>query len=229
MPVEPAFAALARKGTHAAVVICRAEALREAARDTGVRALGPGSFGIAVPEIGLNASRAHLTPRPGKIALVSQSAALCRAVLDWAEPNGVGFSHIVGIGGNADIGFGIVLDWLARDPGTGAILLDIRRIKDRRVFLSAARAAARLRPVVAIRAGGLLLDPTGDADAALMPRCAAAACWACRGWRICWPRRKPSPAPARPAARRWPSSPTPSARPSSPPTPRCATGCGWPP
>jgi acetyltransferase len=166
--VESAFAALARKGTHAAVVVCRGIRLRDVARATGVRALGPGSFGIAVPEIGLNASRAHLTPRRGKIALVSQSAALCRAVLDWAEPNGVGFSHIVGIGGNTDIGFGIVLDWLARDPGTGAILLDIRRIKDRRAFLSAARAAARLRPMVAIRAGGLLLDPTGNADAALV-------------------------------------------------------------
>jgi acetyltransferase len=132
-----------------------------------MRVLGPGSFGIAAPAIGLNASRAHLTPRAGKLALVSQSAALCRAVLDWAEPNGVGFSHIVGIGGNADIGFGLVLDWLARDAGTGAILLELRRIKEARPFLSAARAAARLRPVVAIRGGGLVSDPTGDADAAL--------------------------------------------------------------
>lgn len=168
MPVEPTFEALARKGTHAAVVVCTTVRLRDTARNTGVRALGPGSFGVAVPAIGLNATRAHLTPRPGKIALVSQSSALCRAVLDWAEPNGVGFSHIIGIGGNGDIGFGIVLDWLARDPGTGAILLDIRRIRDRRAFLSAARAAARLRPMVAIRAGGLLLDSTGDADAALI-------------------------------------------------------------
>ena len=86
---------------------------------------------------------------------MSQSAALCRAVLDWAQPNGVGFSHIVGIGGNADIGFGLVLDWMSRDPGTGAILLDIRQIKNRRAFLSAARAASRLRPVVAIRPGTL--------------------------------------------------------------------------
>ena len=168
MPVEPTFTALAHKGCLAAVVVCRSEGLWDAARATGVRGLGPGSFGVAVPEIGLNATRAHLTPRPGKIALVSQSAALCRTVLDWAEPNGVGFSHIVGIGANTDIGWGIVLDWLARDPGTGAILLDIRRIKDRRSFVSAARAAARLRPMVAIRAGGLLLDPSGGADAALV-------------------------------------------------------------
>jgi hypothetical protein len=132
-----------------------------------MRLLGPGSFGIAVPDIGLNATRSHLAPPKGRLALVSQSGALCRAVLDWAEPNGVGFSHIVGLGGNADIGFGMVLDWLSRDPGTGPILLDIRRIKNSRAFLSAARAASRLRPVVAIRAGGRLLDPSGDADRAL--------------------------------------------------------------
>ena len=84
-------------------------------------------------------------------------------MLDWARPNGVGFSHIVGMGGRADIGFGIVLDWLSRDPGTGAILLDIRQLRDRRAFLSAARAASRLRPVVAIRAGSSLADPAGGA------------------------------------------------------------------
>ena len=98
---------------------------------------------------------------------MSQSAALCRTVIDWAGPNGVGFSYIVGIGGNADIGFGRVLDWLSRDPGTGAILLDIRRLKDHRAFLSAARAAARLRPVVAMHAGLRLLDDgSGTAELA---------------------------------------------------------------
>ena len=165
--VPQAFAALAGRGVTAAVVVSMATGLRDLSRATGVRCLGAGSFGIVVPSIGLNASRAHLAPRPGRVALVSQSAALCRAVLDWAEPNGVGFSHIVGIGGNDDIGFALVLDWLSRDPGTGVILLDIRRIKDARLFLSAARAAARLRPVVAMRAGGRLLDASGAADAAM--------------------------------------------------------------
>ena len=164
--VPSVMAALAAKGTFAAVVIGAADGLADAARQTGVRVLGPGSFGIAVPGIGLNASRAHLPPPSGRIGVVSQSAALCRAVLDWAQPNGFGFSHIVGIGGNADIGFGLVLDWLSRDPGTGAILLDIRYLKDRRAFLSAARAAARLRPVVAIGPGKLLADPTGEAQRA---------------------------------------------------------------
>ena len=164
--VPAALAALAAKGTLAAVVIGMAEGLADPAHRSGVRVLGPGSFGIVVPSIGLNASLAHLPPPAGRLGLVSQSAALCRAVLDWAQPNGVGFSHIVGIGGNADIGFGLVLDWLSRDPGTGAILLDIRRLKNRRAFLSAARAASRLRPVVAIRPGTLLSDPSGESERA---------------------------------------------------------------
>jgi len=163
--VAPALLALAARGTFAAVCVTPAPDLLAAGRAAGVRVLGPSSFGVIVPALGLNASTAHLQPGRGKVALVSQSAALCRAVLDWAEPNGVGFSHVVGTGGSADIGFGLVLDWLSRDPGTGAILLDIRGIKDRRRFMSAARAAARLRPVVAIHAGGRLQDPTGRADA----------------------------------------------------------------
>jgi acetyltransferase len=166
--IEAIFSALARRGTHVAVVTGMADGVAAAAAAAGVRAMGPGSFGISVPAIGLNATRSHVLPRAGRVALVSQSAALCRAVLDWAEPNGVGFSHVVGIGGNADLGFAPVLDWLSRDPGTGAILLDIRLIRDRRRFLSAARAAARLRPVVAMRAGGRLADPSGAADAAFV-------------------------------------------------------------
>ena len=172
--VLPVFRALAARGTRVAVVVCMADGVGEAARAAGLRALGPGSFGVAVPRLGLYLSRAHIAPRAGRLAVVSQSAALCRVVLDWAEPNGVGFSTIAGIGGNADMGFGLVLDWLSRDPDTGAILLDIRHVRDPRRFISAARAAARLRPVVAIRAGGRLADPEGLADAtfeAVLRRC----------------------------------------------------------
>ena len=152
-------------GCTAAIVAAPAPNLAAAARASGVRVLGPDSFGIAVPALGLNATRSHLPVPAGNAALVSQSTALCRSVLDWAGPNGLGFSHIVGIGGNADIGFGLAMDWLSRDPGTGVILLDIHTIKDRRAFLSAARAAARLRPVLAIRPGARLDDPGGDAEA----------------------------------------------------------------
>lgn len=165
--VAPAMAALGARGCPAAVVPGAAPDLAAIAARTGVRALGQGSFGICVPGIGLNASLAHLPPRRGKLALVGQSSALARAVLDWAEAERVGFSHVIGIGGNADLGFAHALDWLARDPGTGAILLDLRRIKNRRMFVSAARAAARRRPVVALRAGGRMEDTTGTADAVM--------------------------------------------------------------
>jgi len=160
---EAALMALGKLGGRVAVVLVPVPQLGRIAKAAGVRVLGPGSFGVAVPAIGLNASLSHISPMPGKLAFVTQSAALARAVLDWAEPNGVGFSHIVGIGGNADVGFGLVLDWLSRDPGTRAIALDIRHIRDRRIFFTAARAAARMRPVVAIRAGSWAQDPSGRA------------------------------------------------------------------
>ncbi|HEX2941759.1 MAG TPA: GNAT family N-acetyltransferase, partial [Rhodopila sp.] len=164
--IGDAMTRLAARGCFAAIVPGPADDLAAHASRTGVRVLGAHSFGLVVPALGLNASCAHIPPSAGRLALVGQSSALARAVIDWAAPNGVGFSHIVGVGANADIGYGIVLDWLSRDPGTGAILLDIRRIKNHRLFLSAARAAAKLRPVVAIRAGLRLLDADGAADLA---------------------------------------------------------------
>jgi len=162
-PIGPSLAALAARGCHAAIVADPVAGLAEAARCTGVRVLGPRSFGLFVSSIGLNASRAHLPPPNGRLALLAQSAGLTRTVIDWAEPNGVGFSNIVGIGDNADIGFGTVLDWLSRDPGTGSILLEIGRLKNRRAFLSAARAAARLRPVVAVHSAERASDSAFEA------------------------------------------------------------------
>jgi acetyltransferase len=162
--IGSAMTELAEANCFAAIVPGPADDLAAHAARTGVRVLGAHSFGIAVPRLNLNATRSHIPPPPGRLALISQSSALSRAVIDWAEPNGVGFSHIVGLGSNADIGFGMTLDWLSRDANTGAILLDIRRIKNHRLFLSAARAAAKLRPVVAIRAGLRLLDDDGAAD-----------------------------------------------------------------
>ncbi len=162
--IGAAMTALAEANCFAAIVPGPCDDLAAHAERTGVRVLGAHSFGISVPRLNLNACRTHIPPPPGRLALISQSSALSRAVIDWAGPNGVGFSHIVGLGANADIGFGLTLDWLSRDPGTGAILLDIRRIKNHRLFLSAARAAAKLRPVVAIRAGLRLLDEDGAAD-----------------------------------------------------------------
>ncbi|MES2712209.1 MAG: GNAT family N-acetyltransferase [Pseudomonadota bacterium] len=165
--LEAAMVALAACGCFAAVCPGAAPELQAIAARTGVRAMGQGSFGLAVPAIGLNATLSHLAPRRGRLALVTQSSALARAVIDWAEAENLGFSLIAGIGGNADIGFATVLDWLARDTATGAILLDIRRIREPRRFISAARAAARTRPVVALRAGGRLLDASGLSDAVM--------------------------------------------------------------
>jgi acetyltransferase len=162
--IGPAMTALAEANCFAAIVPGPADDLAAHAQRTGVRVLGGHSFGLAVAGLNLNATRSHIPPPAGRLALISQSSALSRAVIDWAGPNGVGFSHIVGLGANADIGFGMTLDWLSRDANTGAILLDIRRIKNHRLFLSAARAAAKLRPVVAIRAGLRLLDDDGAAD-----------------------------------------------------------------
>jgi acetyltransferase len=162
--IGSALTELAQRNCFVAIVPGAADDLAGHAIRTGVRVLGPHSFGLAIPRLHLNATSSHIATPPGRLALVSQSAGLSRAVIDWAGPNGVGFSHIVGLGGNSDIGFGIVLDWLSRDAGTGAIMLDISRIKDHRMFLSAARAAARLRPTVAIRPGLRLLDDDGAAD-----------------------------------------------------------------
>ena len=161
--IVPTMEALAATGCFAAIVHGPAQGLTEAARRTGVRVLGPNSFGLAVPEIGLNASLAHIPVPKGRLALVSHSIGLTRATIDWAGPNGVGFSTVVGIGGNADVGYGMALDWLSQDSATGAILLEIGRIRDSRAFLSAARAAARHRPVVAFRSGPYLQDPDGTA------------------------------------------------------------------
>jgi acetyltransferase len=151
--VEPAMAALAARGCFAAVVTGPAPGLAGTCARTGVRAMGERSFGLCIPSLGLNASLSHLPPRPGRLALLCQSSALARAVIDWAEGEAIGFTLIAGIGTNADYGFAGGLDWLARDAATGAILLDLRRIKDRRRFISSARAAARSRPVVAQRPG----------------------------------------------------------------------------
>ena len=168
-PVDAAVVlpGLAEHGCFGAIALGPVQSALPAIRSTGVRLIGEKAFGLIVPKLNLDASESHLRAQPGRLALVSQSAGTCRSALDWAGPNGVGFSHVVGIGTSVDLGFSAVLDYLSRDPGTGAILLDIRTIKNPRAFLSAARAAARLRPVVAISPGRLLEDPSGGSTAAM--------------------------------------------------------------
>jgi len=137
----------------------------ETARRFGVRLLGGSTLGVMVPQIGLNATFSQVGVRPGHVGFVSQSDAVGTLVLDWALPKKVGFSHFVSLGDSLDIGFGEALDFLGSDPGTKAILLYIESISERRGFLAAARAAARNKPVVAIKAGRASHNPLlGIAD-----------------------------------------------------------------
>ncbi|HEV8680298.1 MAG TPA: bifunctional acetate--CoA ligase family protein/GNAT family N-acetyltransferase, partial [Stellaceae bacterium] len=118
-----------------------------------LRLVGPNCVGLMVPGIGLDASFSHLAPPPGEIAFVSQSGAMITAMLDWAAPRAIGFSHVVSLGDMADVDFGDMLDYLAADQHTRAILLYVEGVTHGRKFMSAARAAARLKPVLVLKAG----------------------------------------------------------------------------
>ncbi len=150
---------LGERGTKAAVVVTAGldgsvkQAMLDAAKPHLLRIIGPNCLGIQVPGIGLNASFAHITPLPGKLAFVAQSGAVVTSVIDWATSRSIGFSHLVALGDMSDVDFGDMLDYLANDPGTGAILLYIEAITDARKFMSAGRAAARMKPVVVVKAG----------------------------------------------------------------------------
>ena len=150
---------LAKAGTRAAVVISagltaqQKQAMLDAARPALLRILGPNCVGLLAPHARLNASFAHIPARPGELAFVSQSGALVTAMLDWAEARQIGFSHFVSLGEHADVDFGDMLDYLASDAQTRAILLYIESIEHARKFMSAARAAARNKPVIVIKAG----------------------------------------------------------------------------
>jgi acetyltransferase len=129
------------------------QAMLEAARPHLTRIIGPNCVGVISTPIGLNASFAHMAPRKGNVAFVAQSGAMVITVLDWAASLDLGFSHLVSLGDMADVDFGDMLDYLANDPNTTAILLYIEGVTNARKFLSAARAASRVKPVIAIKAG----------------------------------------------------------------------------
>lgn len=125
----------------------------EAARRHRIRLLGPNCLGIMRPELGLNATFAHASANKGSIGLISQSGALCAAILDWAKPNNVGFSAVVSLGSSSDIDFGEVLEYMISDPRTESIFLYVEGIRDARRFMSALRGAARVKPVLLIKVG----------------------------------------------------------------------------
>ncbi|NWG31363.1 MAG: GNAT family N-acetyltransferase [Rhodocyclaceae bacterium] len=157
--------ACGRAGTRHAIVIsggfvemgARGASLLRATLDSAhrhrVRLLGPNCLGIIRPASNLNATFANGSAHPGTIGLISQSGALCTAILDWALPNKVGFSNVVSLGAESDIDFGEVLDYMVADPRTESIFLYIEGIKNARRFMSALRAAARAKPVLLIKVG----------------------------------------------------------------------------
>ena len=150
---------LGRLGTRAAIVMtagltaAQKQATLAAARPHVLRVLGPNCLGLLSPHLGLNVSFAHTDALPGEVAFVSQSGALVTAVLDWAKSRRIGFSYMVSLGERVDVDFGDLLDHLASDAHTRSILLYIESIEEPRKFMSAARAAARNKPVIVVKAG----------------------------------------------------------------------------
>ena len=157
---------LASRGTRAAVVLTagfaegevakgreRSAELLAAARPHLMRIVGPNCLGIAVPGIGLNATFAPAAILSGNIAFLTQSGAMATTVLDWALPREVGFSAIVSMGDMSDVDFGDLLDYFVLDEATHAILIYAEAITQARKFMSAARRAARIKPVIVVKGG----------------------------------------------------------------------------
>jgi acetyltransferase len=154
-----------RRGIRAAIVLsagfaetgaegaAREQAVLEAARRHGVRILGPNCIGILRPPIGLDVTFARGRALAGSLALVSQSGAVCTALLDYATPAGIGFSSVISLGASSDVDFGEVIDYLAADPQTAHILLYIEGVRDGRRLVSSLRAAARIKPVIVMKVG----------------------------------------------------------------------------
>jgi acetyltransferase len=160
--VPSAVAEAGAKGTPAAIIITAglghgpgslAGQCEQAARATGLRLVGPNCLGVMLPNVRLNASFAASMPNGGDLALISQSGAIAAGMVEWAAAHDVGFSAMVSIGDSIDVDFGDLLDYFALDRGTRAILLYIESIRDARKFMSAARAAARGKPVIVVKSG----------------------------------------------------------------------------
>ena len=118
-----------------------------------MRIVGPNCIGVLMPRLGLNASFSHRMPLKGDLAFMSQSGALVTAVIDWAHARGIGFSKVVSMGDMADVDFGDLLDFLAGDPESKAIMLYVEQITQAPKFLTAARRAARAKPVIVLKSG----------------------------------------------------------------------------
>ncbi|HNF08545.1 MAG TPA: GNAT family N-acetyltransferase [Pseudomonadales bacterium] len=127
--------------------------LDAALRDSGVRILGPNGLGTVRPALGYDCSIGHGQVARGNLALVSQSGTLCNAIIDWAKVNRIGFSNIITLGSSLDVDVGEVLDYLINDSQTAGILIYLEGVSHARRFISALRAASRVKPVIAIKVG----------------------------------------------------------------------------
>lgn len=167
--VADLIAELGALGTRAAVVltaglaIAQKAAMLAAARPHLLRILGPDCSGLLAPHIGLNANLTPTDAIKGELAFVSQSDALVAVMLDWAHARAIGFSLVVSLGSQADVDLGDMLDYLGSDSRTRAIVLFIEAIESPRKFMSAARAAARNKPVIVVKSGR---SPQGQKAAA---------------------------------------------------------------
>ncbi len=160
--VPQVIEAAAERGVPAAVILTAGlgsgpgsafDRVERSARAAGLRILGPHCLGVIAPHARLNASIAAHTPQAGDLALISDSSAIAAALVEWGVARSVGFSAVVSLGDTLDVDFGDLLDYFATDYRTRAILLYVEHIKDARKFMSAARAAARAKPVVVVKSG----------------------------------------------------------------------------
>jgi acetyltransferase len=160
--VPSTVAAAAAKGTAVTVILTAglghgpgslSEQCRTIARAAGMRLVGPNCLGVLVPGAKLNASFAASMSPPGDLALISQSGAIAAGLAEWAAARAIGFSAVVSIGDSIDVDFADLLDYFALDRATRAILLYVESIRDARKFMSAARAAARAKPVLVVKSG----------------------------------------------------------------------------
>ena len=149
--------ALGEKGCKTCIILSASPdqhaALLECASRWNMRLLGPNSLGLLAPWQGLNASFSPVPIRKGKLAFISQSAAVSNTILDWAQQREMGFSYFIALGDSLDIGVDELLDYLARDSKTTAILLYLEHLRDARRFVSAARSASRNKPILVIKSG----------------------------------------------------------------------------
>jgi acetyltransferase len=164
----PALADLGSRGCRAAILMGSArpallERLLAVAGEHLIRVLGPDCFGLVVPRIGLNASLASTMVPQGNLACICESSTIVATLADWASSRGHGFSRLAGWGGGADVEAADLIDWLAIDDSTRAVLVHLDHIGPARRFLSAARAVARVKPVIIVKAGRSESDPIWDA------------------------------------------------------------------